>query len=166
MAYGVTDWFEQGLYCLSTVMRAIGEYLNGWKLRELFAVPHAEDRVFVYAVNFEFSFNSKHWIQKNTRQKSGLSLACIWVSGFLRQSNSRSRIRVKNLDFAPSARIAYNISKPGRGRRAIRRFWSGQPVRARTRSSQQMFAVVDYSGEPLMSKPASGWSHQRVDHMV
>ena len=64
-AYGVTDWFEQGLYLpLYSIASDRGGTLNGWKLRELFAEPHAADQPFVYAVNFEFSFNSKHWDPK------------------------------------------------------------------------------------------------------
>src|SRR5438045_301464 len=57
-AYGVTDWFETGLYLpLYTRDKNFGGTLDGWKLRELFTVPHADDRNFVYGVNFEFSFN-------------------------------------------------------------------------------------------------------------
>src|SRR5436190_12872170 len=66
-AYGVTAWFEAGLY-LPLHSMGIGEnsghasaMLNGVKLRMLFAVPRADDRTFVYGVNFELSYNAKHW---------------------------------------------------------------------------------------------------------
>jgi hypothetical protein len=39
-AYGVTDWFEQGLYLpLYSVADGEGPVLNGFKVRELFVVP-------------------------------------------------------------------------------------------------------------------------------
>src|SRR5207248_1512222 len=58
-AYGVTSWFEAGLYMpLYTHDKNYGTTLDGFKLRELFTVPHADDRIFVYGVNFEFSVNS------------------------------------------------------------------------------------------------------------
>src|SRR6202035_1129384 len=61
-AYGVTDWFEAGLYLpLYSISKGRGATINGGKLRLLFAKPHADDRMFFYAVNFEFSYNAKHW---------------------------------------------------------------------------------------------------------
>src|SRR5882724_3111398 len=42
-AYGVTDWFEAGLYLpLYSVSKHKGATLDGAKLRALFAVPHAD----------------------------------------------------------------------------------------------------------------------------
>src|SRR5215467_4046052 len=64
-AYGVASWFEAGLYMpLYSRDKDMGWGLDGFKLRSLFAVPHADDRTFVYGANFEFSFNSKHWDPK------------------------------------------------------------------------------------------------------
>ena len=61
-AWGVTDWFEAGLYLpLYSVSADRGPSINGGKIRLLFALPHADDRTFFYAANFEFSYNSKHW---------------------------------------------------------------------------------------------------------
>jgi hypothetical protein len=46
-AYGVTDWFEQGLYLpLYSISKERGGSINGFKLRELFVLPHAEDHKF------------------------------------------------------------------------------------------------------------------------
>src|ERR1700680_3458720 len=54
-AYGVTDWFEAGLYLpLYSISKGRGATINGTKLRLLFTAPHADDRKFFYAVNFEF----------------------------------------------------------------------------------------------------------------
>ena len=61
-AWGVTDWFEQGLYLpLYSLSSNLGPVLDGFKVRELFVVPHAADRTFFYGINFEFSYNARHW---------------------------------------------------------------------------------------------------------
>src|ERR1019366_9780437 len=65
-AYGVTPWFEQGLYLpLYSYSQNLGMTYNGFKLRELFVKPHAEDQKFFYGVNFEFSVNQKQWDQRH-----------------------------------------------------------------------------------------------------
>jgi hypothetical protein len=53
-AYGVTDWWEVGLYLPFAVQDR--QFLSdSFKLRTLFVSPHAEQRNFFYGVNFEFS---------------------------------------------------------------------------------------------------------------
>jgi hypothetical protein len=113
-AYGVTDWFEQGLYLpLYSFSSNRGGSINGFKIRELFVKPHAEDHTFFYGVNFEFSVNAKYWdrrrITSEVRPIVGLHLHPIdiivnpivdtdYTGGF------------GNLEFVPSARIAYNLN--------------------------------------------------------
>jgi hypothetical protein len=53
-AYGVTDWWEVGLY-LPFAIKDENFYSNAFKLRTLFVSPHAEQRNLFYGVNFEFS---------------------------------------------------------------------------------------------------------------
>lgn len=53
-AYGVTDWWEVGLYLPFSVQDE-RFYSDAIKLRTLFVSPHAEQRNFFYGVNFEFS---------------------------------------------------------------------------------------------------------------
>jgi heme/copper-type cytochrome/quinol oxidase subunit 2 len=55
-AYGVTPWFEQGLYLpvYSLYSTNHGTTINGFKIRELFVRPNAHDHTFFYGVNFEF----------------------------------------------------------------------------------------------------------------
>ena len=61
-AYGVTDWFEAGLYFPLYSVAGDGQaQINGFKLRALFVDPHAGEKRFFYGVNFEFSFNSHNW---------------------------------------------------------------------------------------------------------
>lgn len=47
-AYGVTDWFEQGLYLpvYTAYSDGRGGSINGFKIRELFVRPHAHDHTF------------------------------------------------------------------------------------------------------------------------
>jgi len=53
-AYGVTDWWEVGLYLPFAIQDR--QFLsNSFKLRTLFVSPSAEQRNFFYGVNFEFS---------------------------------------------------------------------------------------------------------------
>ena len=59
-AYGVSPWFEAGLYLpLYSRDDRTGWGVNGFKLRTLFAVPNADDRTFFYGANIEYSFNNK-----------------------------------------------------------------------------------------------------------
>ena len=46
-AYGVTEWFEAGLYLpLYSIAKDRGATINGGKIRLLFTVPHADRRAF------------------------------------------------------------------------------------------------------------------------
>jgi hypothetical protein len=148
-AYGVTDWFEAGTYLpVYTLTRDRRLELDGVKLRTLLAVPHAGTRRFFYGVNFELSFNSKHWdesryggeIRPIVGARSGpwdLIVNPILDTSF----DGFSR-----LDFAPSLRVAYNESPSvalavehyadfGQ----LRHFESG------ARQEHNLFAVADYA---------------------
>ena len=114
-AYGVTDWFEQGLYLpvWSPYSQDRGSSLNGFKLRELFVRPHAADHKFFYGVNFEFSVNANYWepkrITSEVRPIVGVHLHPVdliinpivdtdYTGGF------------GGLEFVPASRIAYNVN--------------------------------------------------------
>lgn len=53
-AYGITDWFELGLY-LPFSVQDNRFYSDAFKIRTLFVTPHADQKNFFYGVNFEFS---------------------------------------------------------------------------------------------------------------
>ena len=114
-AYGVTKWFEAGLYMplYSRDDPGGGWGLDGGKLRLLFAVPNADDRKFFYGVNFEFSYNAKRW--DTTRVTSEIRPIIGWhlnpVDIIINPILDTSYDGLKNLDFAPAVRVAYNISK-------------------------------------------------------
>jgi hypothetical protein len=113
-AYGVTSWFEAGLYMpLYSIDKNLGATVNGFKLRALFAVPHADDRRFFYGANFEFSINSRHWDQK--RYTSEVRPIIGWhlkpVDIIVNPIVDTSYDGLRNLIFAPATRVAYNLSK-------------------------------------------------------
>lgn len=63
LAYGVTDWYEIGLY-VPFAFDSGGTFLpGGIKLRHLFVSPHAEDRKFFYGLNIELSYQSARFSQ-------------------------------------------------------------------------------------------------------
>jgi hypothetical protein len=146
-AYGVTDWFELGLYMpLYSISKGRGASLNGFKLRTLFVRPHADDHTLVYGMNFEFSYNAKYWDLKRAtaeiRPIVGLHLhpVDIIVNPILDTSYNG----IKNLDFAPSTRIAYNLSP--KWALSAEEYSDYGPLRQFYSASDQvhqLFAVVD-----------------------
>jgi hypothetical protein len=150
-AYGVTDWFEQGLYLpLYSDSSNLGPTLNGFKVRELFVVPHAADRTFFYGINFEFSYNAKHWDPSLYTQEIRPIIG--WHLGkfdlIVNPIFDNSYKGFKNLDFAPSARVTYNISPEWAV--AIEEYADFGVIERFLPSDQQshqIFAVVDYKGK-------------------
>jgi hypothetical protein len=59
---GITPWLELGAYLpLYSVTRDGRFLIDGGKLRALFVLPNAAERAFWYGVNFELSYNARHW---------------------------------------------------------------------------------------------------------
>ncbi len=149
-AYGVTDWLEAGLYLpLYSVGTQDGRrraLINGAKLRLLFTVPHAGDRRFFYGVNFEFSFNARHW--DPSRFTSEVRPIVGWRVGRLdvivNPILDTAYTSLRDVEFSPCARVAYNASKATAiaveeyaGFGPLRRFFPGG------KQSHQLFAVLD-----------------------
>lgn len=152
-AYGVTPWFEAGLYLpLYSVPQHGGPQLDGFKLRALFAEPDAGNRNFFYGVNFEFSFNSKHWDTQT--YTSEIRPIIGWRMGkwdlIINPILDNNWTGISHLDFAPSSRLAYNISD--KWAVAAEEYADLGEVRGflPTRDqSHQLFGVIDYSGKPF-----------------
>jgi hypothetical protein len=150
-AYGVAGWFEAGLYMpLYTIDKNRGAVVDGVKLRTLFAAPHANERRFVYGVNFEFSYNAKYWNRKRfsseVRPIVGwhLHLVDIIVNPILDTDYNG----VKNLDFAPVERIAFTVSP--RWRVAVEEYADYGPIRrfsGPADQSHQIYAIVDHTAD-------------------
>ena len=148
-AYGVTDWFEQGLYLpLYSFSQNDGATFNGFKVRELFVKPHAEDSKFFYGVNFEFSFNQKQWdprrFTSEVRPIIGWHLhpVDIIVNPIVDTSYTGG---LKSLDFAPAERVAYNFSKGWAA--AVEEYADYGPLRqiySAHQQSHQIWAVMDH----------------------
>lgn len=152
-AYGVNDWFEAGLYLpLYTRERDGSVLINGAKLRALFAVPHADDRSFFYGVNFELSYNAKHW---DTSHMSGEIRPIVGfregpVDVILNPILDTAFDGLSHLDFAPSLRVAYNLSPQWAV--AAEHYADFGPVNGFLPGNAQehtLFAVADYAAEGL-----------------
>jgi|SRR5712692_383461 len=153
-AYGVTDWFEAGLYLpLYSHDRNNGATFNGFKLRALVTVPHADDHMFVYGVNFEFSVNStKYWNHK--RITSEIRPIIGWhlkpVDIIINPILDTDYDGVKNLDFAPAIRVAYNLSNMWA--LAVEEYADYGPLHqfnSRNDQSHKLFGVVDRTSKFL-----------------
>src|SRR3954465_9482493 len=150
-AYGVTNWFEAGLYMplYSIDKNHHGGTLDGFKLRALFAVPHPDDRRFGSGANFEFSINSKHWDEK--RYTSEVRPIIGWhfhpIDLIINPIVDTSYDGFKNLDFAPATRVAYNL--PNMWAVAVEEYDDFGPIHdfnVPSQQSHQLFAVVDRTG--------------------
>jgi hypothetical protein len=114
-AYGVTPWFEQGLYfpVYTAYSQGRGGSLNGFKIRELFVRPHAHDHTLFYGVNFEFSVNYRYWESKHitseVRPIVGVHLHPIDLI-FNPIVDTDYSGGFGNLEFVPAGRIAYNVN--------------------------------------------------------
>jgi hypothetical protein len=149
-AYGVTEWFEAGLYLpLYTHDKSSGWEIDGFKLRTLFAVPHAGDRRFFYGANFEFSVNEKWWEEK--RFTSEVRPIVGWhlkpVDIIINPILDTSYDGIKRLVFAPATRVAYGVSS--QWTLAAEEYADYGPLNNLASGSQQvhqLYAVVDHSG--------------------
>lgn len=162
-AYGVTEWFEAGLYLpLYSIGKTNGRtsaMLNGFKLRMLFAVPHADDRTFFYGVNFEFSYNARHW--DPTRVTSEIRPIIGWhlhaVDIIVNPIFDTEYDGLQNLEFVPATRVAYHLSHTWGV--AIEEYDDFGPVHRFAAADQQvhqLFAVVDHSGKALQLEAGVG----------
>jgi hypothetical protein len=161
-ALGVTDWFEAGLYMplYSIDKNHHAGTLDGFKLRALFAVPHADNRRFFYGANFEFSINTKHWDDKRytseVRPIIGWHLHTLDV--IFNPIVDTSYDGLKNLDFAPSTRIAYNL--PRMWAVAVEEYDDFGPIHhfhAASDQSHQVFGVVDHTSRVLDVEAGMGF---------
>ncbi len=112
LAYGVTDWYEVGLYAPFAVSNQGDFVSDGAKVRQLFVSPHADQREFFYGLNIELSYSTP----KFTQTMFGMELRPIlglrkggWEfivnpiidTGFGRRGETH---------FAPAARLANQIT--------------------------------------------------------
>ena len=146
-AVGVTPWFEAGLYLpLYSRDKTSGFGLDGFKLRALFAVPHADDRRFFYGVNFEFSVNAHRWDEK--RLTSEVRPIVGWHLKpwdiIVNPIVDTAYDGLGNLEFVPATRVAYNF--PAGWTLAVEEYAGFGPLHqfvARGEQAHQLYGVVD-----------------------
>lgn len=150
-AYGVNDWLELGTYIPVYTATPGGHfYTESVKLRALFAVPHAEKRNFFYGLNFELSYNARRWDQKRfSGEMRPIVGGRVGPWDFILNPILDTRFDgLDQLDFAPAARVAYNISPIWAV--AVEHYADLGPISHFTPGNQQqqsLFAVLDYSGK-------------------
>lgn len=152
-AYGAKPWLELGLYLPLYSFgggRGPAPSIDGGKLRLLFVRPHAEDHTFFYGMNFEFSYNARHWDPNHYTQEIrpiiGLHLHP-WDFIFNPVLDNNWKGGIPALQFNPCARIAYNLNQHWAvaGEEYAQRGTLARllPV---NRQFQQVWAVVDHTG--------------------
>jgi hypothetical protein len=111
-AYGITDWWEVGLY-LPFAIKDQQFLSNAFKLRTLFVSPSADQRNFFYGVNFEFS---------NTTPKFAQTRFAMEIRPIIGLRNADYEFIVNPIvdigfgkygeaDFAPAVRVARKLDK-------------------------------------------------------
>jgi hypothetical protein len=161
-AYGVNDWFEQGLYLPveSAYSQGRGGSINGFKLRELFVRPNAHEHTFFYGVNFEFSVNYHYWerrrITSEVRPIVGLHLHPVDII-FNPIVDTDYTGGFRNLEFVPATRVAYNIND--KWAVAAEEYSDFGPLRAFMPIGDQfheVWAVVDHASKILTVEAGVG----------
>ena len=152
-AYGVTEWFEAGLYLPVYSLTGDGRFLlDSTKLRALFVSPHAAERKFFYGVNFELSYNSLHWEQSlwkgEVRMIVGGRIGPVDII-FNPIFDTDFNGGFKTLDFLPCERVAYNLSKTwALALEHYSDYGRLNDFAPLHRQDQTLFAVVDYKKDP------------------
>ena len=164
-AYGVTDWFEAGLYLpLFADTSTRGLTYNGFKLRALFVSPDNPTSQFYYGVNFEFSWNQKYW---ESTTNSGEIRPIIgyhfgpdnaWSITFNPIVDNNYQGGVAGLEFNPSTRLDYKINDTWTvaaeeydGFGQLRGFL---PARDQF---HELWATLDYTGDPISIETGVGF---------
>ena len=151
---GITPWLELGAYLpLYTVTGRGRALIDGTKLRALFVSPNAAERTFWYGVNFELSYNARHWDE--VRYAAEIRPILGWRFGPVDLLlNPIMDLPFHGgpgaLTFAPADRIAYNLSQTWA--LAVEhyadygRFANFEPL---SRHYHALYGVIDYNRDPL-----------------
>jgi hypothetical protein len=160
-ALGVTPWFEAGLYLpLYSISSNRGAQLNGFKLRTLFVNPDNPTSRFYYGVNFEFSYNARHWDEKRMTGEirpilgwrgDGWSLTFNPILDNSYQGFSR-------LDFAPATRLDFSLSESWTiAAEEYDDFGELRGFLPASQQSHQLYAVVDHEMGPVSVEFGAGF---------
>src|SRR5215470_14032193 len=146
-AWGITEWFELGLY-IPWAVDAEGRFLSNWaKIRTLFVTPNADKKNFFYGLNFEYDYTAPRFSE--TRFAMEIRPIIGWRNpqwefivnpivdlGF----GSRG-----DIDFVPAARLARTFSKDfALGLEYYTDLGRPGSFLPFQEQSHQLFAVVDF----------------------
>jgi len=169
-AYGVTDWYEAGLYMpIYSYSRDRGSSFDGFKLRSLFVSPHASERTFFYGLNFEYSYNSEFW---DTTRFSGemrpiLGFHLHPVDIIINPIVDTHFDGLRKLEFVPACRIAYNCND--KLALALEEYADCGTVTRFLPSHQQfheVFGVIDYATKLVNIEFGAGLGLTRASDQV
>ncbi|HKF51615.1 MAG TPA: hypothetical protein VKB26_04845 [Candidatus Acidoferrales bacterium] len=156
-AYGVTPWFEQGLYLpvFSFHSTNQGATINGFKIRELFVRPHAHEHKFFYGVNFEFSVNHDYWelrtITSEIRPIVGTHLGR-WDLIYNPIMDTDYTGGFGGLQYNPAGRVAYNLNdKWAVAFEEYDGFGTFSEVVPLHEQFHEVWAVMDHNGEKFIN---------------
>jgi hypothetical protein len=164
-AYGVTPWFEAGLYLpLYADTPLKGLTYNGFKLRALFVQPDNEDKTFYYGMNFEFSWNQHFW---ESQVNSGEIRPIIgwrfgdnnrWAFTFNPIVDNDYKGGIAGLEFNPATRLDYKVDETWTvaaeeydGFGELRRFLPA------SQQFHELWATVDYNADPVSIETGVGF---------
>ncbi len=149
-AYGVRPWFEQGLYLpvFTAYSKGRGGSIDGFKIRELFVRPHADQHKYFYGINFEFSVNYSYWeshtVSSEVRGILGTHLNK-WDLIYNPIFDTDYTGGLGGLEFVPAGRIAYNFNH--RWAAAAEEYSDDGPLRgfyATNKQFHEVWAVMDH----------------------
>jgi hypothetical protein len=132
--------------------------------------PDAASRTFFYGINFEFSYNARHWDPH--RFTSEIRPIVGWHLGpldlILNPILDNSWQGISRLDFAPASRVAYNLSPDWAiGAEEYDDFGPLRSFLPGRQQSHQLFAVADYNGAPVSIETGVGFGlTPATDHLV
>ena len=162
LAFGVKDWFEQGLYLpiYTAYSQGRGGTIDGLKVRELFVLPHARDHKFFYGVNFEFSFNYSYWESRTfTAEIRPIVGFRVHAVNFILNPivDTDYSGGPGGLEFVPAERVDYNLNK--RWAIALEEYSDDGPLRGFSALSKQfheVWAVTDFLGKSIAIETGVG----------
>jgi hypothetical protein len=115
LAYGVTDFFEVGLYAPFSVASDGTFYSDAFKLRALTVSPHAAERKFFYGLNIELSYQTQPFSQSavGLELRPILGLRDLGWEAIVNPIVDISFGPYGDVEFAPAARVARQVAKSG-----------------------------------------------------
>jgi hypothetical protein len=149
LGYGVTDWWELGLYWPYAFTNT-GEYKDGGiKLRTLFVAPHAKERTWLLGVNFELGYDNPAFAEER------LNLEIRPILGYRTEGDELIVNPIFDMaldkrnyrpDFAPCARYAHALTAAWKV--GIEHYADVGPLDGRYPERQQAqttYAIVEWS---------------------